>query len=508
MNKFAWCEHFAYLRGQRIAFTDREYLRAVYNSPRRRVVMRCSRQVEKTTFICNTVAHAAVMHPGVRIIVVFPRGEQASVFAHSRLTPMLETSPVIRRILLGRRPQKLKVMNMRFQNGSEVYIRSAYHSGDTVRGIDGDFLLVDELQDVAGGDLPVLEQALSHSPHRRVVLTGTPKMIDNHLEDAFSRSTANEWRVPCPCGELVFLDEQCLGPQGPLCPACQAAINPRAGHWVARNPSSDWGDGFSLNHLVTPWLNYGELLEAQRSYNPALFRNECLGLPTYLGDHIVTREQVEQCCTARPMANSLAEVPPAVRGQLVAGIDWGGGAASGTVLVIGYITRDDHFHVVHLFRCRAQEDPDAVLQSLTRRCEMFRVRVIAADGAGNGNVYNNLLLNMLPQTAGLYAIYYSSGDQAPRQYKGRLWHWTIGRSASLGMVFTRVRKQRIHFPRLGDVRCYLDEIWCEVAEYDDQQRSIKYTHPETQPDDTLHALNYAATLARYGLDRSHDYEVA
>ena len=37
---------------------------------------------------------------------------------------------------------------------------------------------------------------------------------------------------------------------------------------------------------------------------------------------------------------------------------------------------------------------------------------------------------------------------------------------------------------------YLDEFACELAEHDDQQRAIKYTHPETQQDDTLHATNY------------------
>src|SRR5207248_7186253 len=39
-------------------------------------------------------------------------------------------------------------------------------------GIDGDLLLVDEFQDIASGRLPVLEETLSHSPLRRVVLTG------------------------------------------------------------------------------------------------------------------------------------------------------------------------------------------------------------------------------------------------------------------------------------------------------------------------------------------------
>lgn len=50
---------------------------------------------------------------------------------------------------------------------------------------------------------------------------------------------------------------------------------------------------------------------------------------------------------------------------------------------------------------------------------------------------------------------------------------------------------------LADSAPFIDEIWCETAEYDDSQRAIKYTHPETQPDDVLHAINYASTLARY-----------
>ena len=84
----------------------------------------------------------------------------------------------------------------------------------------------------------------------------------------------------------------------------------------------------------------------------------------------------------------------------------------------------------------------------------------------------------------------------PRQRYGRLWIWTIGRTASRGMVFSRIKKRRIMFPRLEVSRSFLDEIWCDVAEYDDQKRSIKYMHPESQPDDALHAINYAGTRAQ------------
>jgi hypothetical protein len=500
MSRYDWCEAFVRLKGRPLSLAGRTYLRAVYESTARRVVLRCSRQVEKTTFVCNTVAHAAATIPGVHVVVVFPRQDQAMVFAKSRLLPLITESPVVRRVLLGSKPRPPQITHMRFANGSEVYIRAAYHSADAVRGIDADFLLIDEYQDVAAGDLPVLEETLSHSEHRRVILTGTPKTVDNHLEDAFNRSSANEWRVPCVCGEMVFGDETCLGLTGPLCPACQAPVDFRGGLWVPRDAGAAWGDGFTLNHLATPWLNYAELLERHSSYNPALFRNECLGLPTYLGDHIVTRAEVEACCTPSPMARSGSELPVTLRRRLVAGIDWGGGVVSRTVLVVGHMRDDDHFVVVFAERYRAQEDPDAVLAAVVRRCEQFGVGLIAADGAGVGSVYNNLLLAALPRLLGLYAMFYSVADQEPRQYKGRLWNWTVGRTPTIGMVFTRIKKKRILFPRLEDVGPFLAEIWCETAEYDGHQRTIKYTHPETQPDDTLHAVNYAATMGRLILE--------
>ena len=77
---------------------------------------------------------------------------------------------------MGRRVRELQIEHMRFANGSEVYIRAAYHTADAVRGIDADYLMVDEYQDIASGDLPILEETLSHSEYRRVLL-------DRHAEE-------------------------------------------------------------------------------------------------------------------------------------------------------------------------------------------------------------------------------------------------------------------------------------------------------------------------------------
>jgi hypothetical protein len=48
---------------------------------------------------------------------------------------------------------------------------------------------------------------------------------------------------------------------------------------------------------------------------------------------------------------------------------------------------------------------------------------------------------------------------------------------------------------LEDCASFLEEFACEVVVHDDHNRTIKYTHPESQPDDALHSTNYALLMA-------------
>jgi hypothetical protein len=383
---------------------------------------------------------------------------------------------------------------MRFANGSTLRVCAAFRSADAVRGISADLLLIDEFQDLAPGDLPVLAETLSHSARGRMILTGTPKLIENHLEAVFAQSTANEWTLTCPdCQKSVILDERCLGPDGIICPKCQLSLDVTTGRWVPRHPEATWGDGFWINHLMAPWIDYDAILDRQRTYDRPKFKNESLGLPVSLGEHVVTRDELEQCCTGRAMAHSLEDVSPLYRSRLVAGIDWGGGGSSRTVVTIGFIRDDFHFDICHFARFRADEDPKVILNDVTRLCRTFDIRWLAADGGGNGHVYNRLLLQNLALNIGMYAILYLGAGQEPRA-DGALTKWGVDRTATIGTLFSRVKAHKLHFPQVTDCGSFLDEFACEMAEFDDSTRRIRYIHPETMPDDALHATNYALLL--------------
>ena len=168
--------------------------------------------------------------------------------------------------------------------------------------------------------------------------------------------------IPCEqCQRGVILDERSIGPQGLTCPECRTLVDPRNGSWVPRNPTATWGKGYWICHAMVPWINFDELLDRQRVYDIARFKNEVLGLPTALGDHVVTRSEMEACCGDRRMAQGPGDVPPVGRGMLIAGVDWGGGGVSGvsrTVLVIGFIRSDNCFEIVRMDKFAASEEPE------------------------------------------------------------------------------------------------------------------------------------------------------
>ena len=187
-------------------------------------------------------------------------------------------------------------------------------------------------------------EILSHSSRKQVVITGTPKHVDNHLEAALSRSTNCEWLIRCDCEKDVRLDFDVITPAGLVCPSCRKTIDPQQGRWMAGNSSSDWAQGFCISQLMVPWINLEEILQKQADYYPLLFKNECLGLPTALGDHVLTRLEIEACCNQRAMARSLADVPRDGHPYMVAGLDWGADGPQATL--------NDIVKICHEFRVR------------------------------------------------------------------------------------------------------------------------------------------------------------
>src|SRR5262245_28294254 len=87
------------LDGAPFSLKLRPHLWDSYHCPARNIVLRASRQCEKSTFLVNRIIHDAIIHPGIKILVVSPRDEQSELFSHDRLQPTILGSPLVRQAL-------------------------------------------------------------------------------------------------------------------------------------------------------------------------------------------------------------------------------------------------------------------------------------------------------------------------------------------------------------------------------------------------------------------------
>src|SRR5262245_55753152 len=88
LTKLRFCETTLVLDREPISFAGRPYLPAIYAVDRGNMVIRASRQVEKSTFLANSIVFEALASPTAKILFVAPRFEQGRTFSHERLIPI------------------------------------------------------------------------------------------------------------------------------------------------------------------------------------------------------------------------------------------------------------------------------------------------------------------------------------------------------------------------------------------------------------------------------------
>lgn len=164
------------------------------------------------------------------------------------------------------------------------------------------------------------------------------------------------------------------------------------------------------------------------------------------------------------------------------------------MIVIGFLRSDYVFQVCYPEQFAPAEDPSHTLTEVAGRCRRYPGPL----DWGRRRRTRSRVQPTSSRSAGAYpglGILYSESNKEPRR-DGALLKWTVNRSAVIGCVRSRQEADTCP-PAIGRGRAILDQSSCEIAEYDDHKRSIKYTHPETQQDDALHATVYAILTAIY-----------
>lgn len=488
-------------------FTGREYLRRIYDTPSDKVLLKCGRQVEKSTTIGNRLLCYSALTSNFRSLFVAPSAEQAKVFSGDRIKDVVENSP-----LLGAyTPSKINqaVFFKKFINFSQIRLRYAYLTADRVRGIPADLICIDELQDILVDNIPIIEQCAFHSKFKLFLYSGTPKSEDNTIEHYWSQfSTQNEWVVPCErhgtpkdpsSWHWNVLDESNIGKSGLICDRCRRTIDARhpQAKWAALQPRTPDNEkrvtfeGYRIPQIMVPWVDWPEILEAQEQYSRSSFFNEKLGMSYDSGVRPLTRGQLQACCQPHIRLQDIDEVRTLVQGrQVFGGIDWGTGESgrSYTVITFGGYLGTGNFTIFYIHRFTGPDlEPDRQLDIISQMISQLGAIVVGTDYGGGFHPNDTLMRRHGPQKIMKY-------QYNPRQKKKVYWEENLRRfmchrSEVMTDVFNALKRRLIDLPCWNDfVEPYGTDILNIFSEYNERLRMTEYKKAPGKTDDSFHSI--------------------
>lgn len=509
-TKSDWIRNLVYLDGQKFDFKGREYLFPIYNGRFPRLLLKFSRQCEKSTFLANNLIVESAVTPYNKSVYVSPSYLQTRQFSAGKLTPWMEDSPTIARYLLSSKVSS-QVFEKGMTNGSMIFLRSAFLNADRVRGLSASILALDEIQNMISANLPVIAEVVSHSPDPTIIYAGTPLTNDNLIEQTWQESSQCEWLVRCRHHSPVhwnFLDERCIGREFPICNKCGKRLNPSDGQWVAFTKERDTM-GFHLNQIMVPWMQsptkWKEIVWKYDTYSKGQFYNEVLGISFDSASKPVTRSDLMAAChhkwPHRPRSDEITDNWP-----LVMGVDWGTGSdgserdekgrlrtASYTIACIGAYVEPGKFHPFFFRRYKGDDAiPTNCIGDIIRLARHFKVQMIGADW-GFGWAAND----QLDAAYGMQRVikYQYVGMQRERMKYDPVAHKVIvNRTELMSDFFADIKKGKYLFPPWDYSQEYLvdiEHVFAEVSSIG----NLKYDHKKTEPDDVAHAIIFAKETA-------------
>ena len=495
---------------ENFTFEGRRHMIRPYNTPARRLLLFCGRQVEKSTLLGNIILTYSCTVPGYKTLYVSPSATQTKTFSSDRIKEPIETSPVLKSYTTN--ALSMNILEKQFVNRAKITMRYAFLNADRTRGIPAWLLALDELQDIMADNIPVIEQCTSHAPEnlKRFIYSGTPKGLDNPLEyyrsgvskDGRPMSTQGEWVVPCDfCGSKAgagrhwnILGERNIGRKGLICEKCGNIINPM-------HPDAQWAQGcadgifesYRIPQLMVPWRPWDEILLDYGRYSRDKFYNEVLGISYDSGLRPLSLGQIKDCCnpniTMHPDRIEKLRKELLQGREVFAGIDWGTGENSYTVMSLGYY-EDMTFRIFWIHRFTGEDvDPQIQLAKMISIIKAFNCRIIATDYGGGFSSNNVLIREFGP--ARLHKFQYQARVKKKIYRDDRLARFLVHRTEIMSDIFNAIKRKQLEFPRWEEFQQpYAQDMQNIYSEYNETLRMLQYSHRPDRPDDAFHSILY------------------
>lgn len=492
------------------SFKERPHLKRIYDTASRRVLLMCARQVEKSTLLGNISLAYSCIIPSYKTLYVSPSATQTKTFSNDRIKEPIDTSPKLKQFTTKMLSQN--IFEKQFVNRSKITLRYAFLNADRCRGVPAWGLLLDEIQDILSDNIPVIEACQQHAPKRwrRNLYSGTPKSLDNTIETYWSsQSTQNEWVVPCDgCNVWNILGEKNIGRKGLICAKCGKPINPQheKAQWAAGRQYDEVKvpfEGYHISQLMVPWVDWTEILISYANAGRDKFYNEVLGISYDSGLRPLTKQQVRDCCNPKvSMRKDLEHYKKLSSAQpIFAGIDWGTGEHSYTVLTLAtYIDRK--FRVFYMHRFVGDEvEPERQMDLIIEMLRYYSVDLIGVDYGGGFHPNDKLVRAFGPQKVWRYQ--YAANPKFAVRWNPGLKRYLIHRSEIMSIIFNAIkRKRECEFPKWEEFeKPHAQDMLNIYSEPNAMLRMIQYKHSVDKPDDSFHSLLYCWLVSMHRFRR-------
>lgn len=534
IRRSEWVTTLLHLDGKPFSLEHFPFYRQVYNNLYSSTLLKTGRQVAKSTTLANFLIMEACSTPHWKSFFIAPSQEQTTKFSQTRVGKTIFYSPEIRQRWVSKELSS-RVYQKMFTNGSELAFSYASDDPDRARGVSADRVAYDEVQDILYDEvIPVINECMANSDYAYETYCGTPKSMENTIEQIWQWSTQTEWVVKCQACNThqFFVDEKCLGKLGPICLKCGKYLNVRLGEWVDMKvyPKEFEGKrikGFHVPQVILPknvpasmpddyknqevaFHRWKRILDKHTVYPPSKFRNEVMGVSDAIGTRLLSKDELESMCEEYevqdyPTHNFLMSDIRSV----VAGVDWSGGgqnATSRTVLWIWGVTGGSSEHGFKLktlyFKIYPETNPisGGVIDHIVDICNRFNVALVMGD-AGEGALANSNLRERMGPHRAMQVQYRGTasgggGGNARPFYWNKIDRFMAERTTMIDHYFMYVKRRGVIFPNIRSMQIPIKDLLNEYEEVTLQGRKV-WRHAPSQPDDCLHAQVFGWMAAKF-----------
>lgn len=497
------------VKGKPFRFAHRGHLYDVYRDPHPRVVIVAGRQVEKSETVDRVMKYSGYQRAYTTITYTAPRQEQTTRFVNDRFRASIKASN--QGILEGMvDPKGDAKTRIRLLNSTVYYFGSAWADGDALRGIPGDMVFFDEVQDITQTAIESIEKSVSHSEIKdpktelngKCFYTGTPKQKGSYYDRVlWGQSDQKKWNVCCcNCGHNQFMAMKNIMVQDEGeeterryfgCLKCNEELDRENGHWVATRPGNKMYSGYLFNQLNMTWISANQIWRDFLTMDSMTFHNEVLG-EFYSGEEQpITLEDVLACTDKKLLLKSHSEYPT------VMGIDYGSGEKSKTIITIGH-HYNGKIYIVYLESWLPDKQDkrnhhDQLIEHLCNLQGRFNVEKIVGD-IGYGSYESQKLYGIYGRNAISCRYVTYANDPRKREYKGfNDSTLQVDRTFSMDKLIDMFHKQQIVIPykEPDKVEFFFDHYTAIEKIFTESTTSTgtkRYDH--RTPDDAFHSLNY------------------